>query len=159
MSARDTAPLPDAPEPFSLSREAYATLYGPTTGDRVCLGDTNLWAVVERDCTVYGDECTFGGGKVLRDGMGQTSGRRATDVLDTVITNALIVDYTGIIKADIGIKDGHIAGIGTAGNPDTMVYVTQNMIVGSCTEVIAGEGLIVTAGGIDTHVHLSLIHI
>ena len=154
MSARDTAPLPDAPEPFSLSREAYATLYGPTTGDRVCLGDTNLWAVVERDCTVYGDECTFGGGKVLRDGMGQTSGRRATDVLDTVITNALIVDYTGIIKADIGIKDGHIAGIGTAGNPDTMVYVTQNMIVGSCTEVIAGEGLIVTAGGIDTHVHM-----
>jgi len=118
------------------------------------LGDTNLWAVVERDCTVYGDECTFGGGKVLRDGMGQTSGRRATDVLDTVITNALIVDYTGIIKADIGIKDGHIAGIGTAGNPDTMVYVTQNMIVGSCTEVIAGEGLIVTAGGIDTHVHM-----
>ena len=103
---------------------------------------------------VYGDECTFGGGKVLRDGMGQTSGRRATDVLDTVITNALIVDYTGIIKADIGIKDGHIAGIGTAGNPDTMVYVTQNMIVGSCTEVIAGEGLIVTAGGIDTHVHM-----
>jgi len=118
------------------------------------VGDSNLWSVVERDCTVYGDECTFGGGKVLRDGMGQTSGRRATDVLDTVITNALIVDYTGIIKADIGIKDGHIAGIGTAGNPDTMVYVTQNMIVGSCTEVIAGEGLIVTAGGIDTHVHM-----
>mgnify|MGYP002743769302 FL=1 len=152
MSAGDTAQV-EGPEPFSLSREAYATLYGPTTGDRVCLGDTNLWAVVERDCTVYGDECTFGGGKVLRDGMGQTSGRRATDVLDTVITNALIVDYTGIIKADIGIKDGHIAGIGTAGNPDTMVYVTQNMVVGSCTEVIAGEGLIVTAGGIDTHVH------
>lgn len=144
----------DAPKPFELSREAYATLYGPTVGDRVRLADTDLWAVVERDYAMYGDECTFGGGKVVRDGMGQASGWSARDVLDTVVTNALIIDYTGIIKADIGIKDGLIAGIGKAGNPDTMQGVSPNMAIGSCTEVVAGEGLLVTAGGIDTHVHM-----
>lgn len=152
IKAGDSEILP-GPEPFSLSRAAYASLYGPTTGDRVLLGDTNLWAVVEKDHTSYGDESTFGGGKVLRDGMGQSPGRASSDVLDTVVTNALIVDYSGIIKADIGIKNGLIAGIGKAGNPDTMTYVTQNMIIGSCTEVIAGENLIVTAGGVETHTH------
>lgn len=149
----DTGIPPDGPAPFELSRLAYKTLYGPTTGDRVRLGDTDLWAVVEKDFTVYGDECTFGGGKVLRDGMGQCSGRAADTVLDTVVTNALILDSTGIIKADIGIKGGYIVGIGKAGNPDTMAYVTPNMVVGACTEAIAGEHMIITAGGLDSHVH------
>ncbi|MFL5275219.1 MAG: urease subunit alpha [Myxococcales bacterium] len=132
-------------------RRHYADLFGPTTGDRVRLGDTNLVARVERDATTYGDECKFGGGKVLRDGMGQMAG--AADALDCVITNALVVDWTGIFKADIGIKDGRIAGIGKAGNPDVMAGVTEGMIVGVTTEAIAGEGLILTAGGIDTHIH------
>lgn len=143
----------ESPKPFEMSRAAYATMYGPTTGDRVRLGDTDLWAVVEKDYAVYGDECTFGGGKVLRDGMGQATGWPARYVLDTVVTNCLIIDYTGIIKADIGIKDGMIVGIGKAGNPDSMKGVTPHMVVGSCTEVIAGEGLITTAGAIDSHVH------
>lgn len=143
----------ESPAPFQLSREAYASMYGPTRGDRVRLADADLWLVVEKDYARYGDECTFGGGKVLRDGMGQATGRRDAETLDTVITNALIVDYTGIIKADIGIKDGHIAGIGKAGNPDTMDGVSPNMVFGSCTEVIAGENLIVTAGALDSHVH------
>ncbi|WFC97325.1 urease [Malassezia yamatoensis] len=142
------------PKPCELSRASYASLYGPTVGDRVRLADTNLWVVVEKDFALYGDECTFGGGKVIRDSMGQASGRRAADVLDTVITNALIIDYTGIIKADIGIKDGVIVGIGKAGNPDTMQGVTPQMVIGSCTEVIAGENLITTAGGLDSHVHM-----
>ncbi|WFD31121.1 urease [Malassezia sp. CBS 17886] len=142
-----------APKPFSLSRETYASMYGPTTGDRIRLGDTDLWAVVEKDYATYGDECTFGGGKVLRDGMGQATGWASADVLDTVITNALIIDYTGIIKADIGIKGGRIVGIGKAGNPDTMRAVTPHLVVGSCTEVIAGEGLIATAGALDSHTH------
>ena len=136
-----------------ISRQTYADIFGPTTGDRVRLGDTGLIAEVERDHTVYGDECKFGGGKVLRDGMGQATGVAQTDALDCVITNALIVDHTGIIKADIGIKHGVIAGIGKAGNPDVMAGVTKGMIVGVTTEVIAGEGLIITAGGIDTHIH------
>ena len=136
-----------------IERRHYADLYGPTTGDRLRLGDTNLVAEVERDHTVYGDECKFGGGKVLRDGMGQKAGATDAEALDCVITNALIVDWTGIVKADIGIKNGRIAGIGKAGNPDVMAGVTAGMTVGVTTEAIAGEGLIVTAGGIDTHIH------
>ncbi|KAJ0408694.1 hypothetical protein ATCC90586_007720 [Pythium insidiosum] len=136
-----------------MPRSVYAQTYGPTTGDVVRLGDMELYVTVERDLTVYGDECKFGGGKVLREGMGQASGLMAAQVLDTIITNALIIDYTGIYKADIGIKDGLIAGIGKGGNPDVMDGVAPNMIVGVNTEVIAGEGLIVTAGGMDAHVH------
>jgi urease subunit alpha len=136
-----------------IKRSHYAEIYGPTTGDRVRLGDTELWLEVERDFAVYGDECKFGGGKVLRDGMGQAAGVGQADALDCVLTNALVVDYTGIYKADIGIKNGLIAGIGKAGNPDVMQGVDPRMIVGVTTEVISAEGLIVTAGGIDTHVH------
>ena len=136
-----------------MNRRHYADMFGPTTGDRVRLGDTSLILEVERDHTQYGDECKFGGGKVIREGMGQAAGIGAKDALDCVITNALVVDYTGIYKADIGIKDGLIAGIGKAGNPDVMAGVTRGMIVGVTTEVIAGEGLILTAGGLDTHIH------
>jgi urease subunit alpha len=137
-----------------LLRAQYAAMFGPTTGDRVRLGDTALVIEVESDATSYGDECKFGGGKVLRDAQGQAVGRRDADALDCVITNALILDWTGIRKADIGIKHGRIAGIGKAGNPDTMAGVTPGMVVGVTTEAIAAEGLIVTAGGIDAHVHL-----
>jgi len=136
-----------------LDRRAYAELYGPTTGDRIRLGDTELVAEVERDHAAYGDECKFGGGKVLRDRMGQHAGSDDRDALDLVITNALVIDWTGIYKADIGIKHGRIAGIGKAGNPDVMVGVTPGMTVGVTTDALAGEGLILTAGGIDTHVH------
>jgi urease subunit alpha len=139
--------------PYRISRSTYADIYGPTTGDKVRLGDTSLVAQVERDHTVYGDECKFGGGKVLREGMGQAAGVSDRDALDCVITNALVVDYTGIYKADVGIKGGLIAGIGKAGNPDVMAGVTPGMVVGVTTEVIAGEGLILTAGGIDSHIH------
>jgi urease subunit alpha len=125
-------------------------MFGPTTGDRVRLADTELWIEVERDHTVYGDEVKFGGGKVIRDGMGQSQ-RRAADVADTVVTNALIVDYWGIVKADIGIKDGRISAIGKAGNPDVQPNV--DIVIGAATEIIAGEGSIVTAGGIDAHIH------
>ncbi|KAK7093738.1 urease subunit alpha-like [Littorina saxatilis] len=138
----------------TITRLSYVHTYGPTVGDKVRLGDMSLFLEVERDHTVYGDECKFGGGKVLREGMGQAAARAARDTLDTVITNALIVDaVTGIVKADIGIKDGVIVGIGKAGNPDMMDGVDENMIVGACTEAIAGEGLIVTAGALDGHVH------
>ena len=136
-----------------MRREHYADIYGPTTGDRVRLGDTQLVAEVEQDATVYGDECKFGGGKVLRDGMGQAAGVSDADALDCVITNALIIDWTGIRKADVGIKGGRIAGLGKAGNPDVMAGVTPGMVVGVTTEAIAGEGLILTAGGIDSHIH------
>ncbi len=136
-----------------IQRRHYAEMFGPTTGDRVRLGDTCLVLEVERDFTVYGDECKFGGGKVIREGMGQAAGVGARDALDCVITNALVVDHTGIYKADIGIKDGFIAAIGKAGNPDVMAGVTRGMVVGVTTEVIAAEGLIVTAGGLDTHIH------
>ncbi len=137
-----------------ITGKAYSMMYGPTTGDRVSLADTNLIVEVEKDYTVYGDEIKFGGGKTIRDGMGQSVKTTSSDGdLDLVITNALIIDYTGIIKADIGIKDGKIAGIGKAGNPDIMDGVTDNMTVGTSTEALAGEGLIVTAGGIDTHIH------
>ena len=136
-----------------ISRRAYADMYGPTTGDRVRLGDTGLLIEVERDYCVYGEECKFGGGKVLRDGMGQAAGISQADALDLVITNALVVDYTGIFKADIGIKGGRIVGIGKAGNPHIMPSVTAGMVVGVTTEVIAGEGQLLTAGGIDCHIH------
>ena len=134
----------------AIDRRAYAEMYGPTTGDRVRLADTELWAQVEEDRAVYGDEVKFGGGKVVRDGMGQSQ-RPAAETVDAVITNALIVDYWGIVKADIGIKDGRIAAIGKAGNPDTQPGV--DIILGPGTEAIAGEGSIATAGGIDAHVH------
>src|SRR5688572_16070876 len=133
-----------------LDKRAYAEMYGPTTGDRVRLGDTELIIEVEQDHTIYGDEVKFGGGKVIRDGMGQGQHNDAA-VVDVVITNALILDYRGIVKADIGIKHGRIAGIGKAGNPDVQPGV--NIILGAGTEVIAGEGMIVTAGGIDAHIH------
>ncbi len=135
---------------LKLGRQAYAEMFGPTVGDRVRLADTDLWIEVERDYTVYGEEVKFGGGKVIRDGMGQSQLPRAK-VMDTVITNALIVDHWGIAKADIGLKDGLIAAIGKAGNPDIQPGVT--MAIGGATEIIAGEGLIVTAGGIDSHIH------
>ena len=133
-----------------IGRKAYAEMYGPTTGDRVRLGDTELWIKVEEDRTVYGEEVKFGGGKVIRDGMGQSQ-RVSAETVDTVITNALIVDHWGIVKADIGIKDGRIAGIGKAGNPDVQPDV--DIVVGPGTEAIAGEGLITTAGGLDAHIH------
>ena len=134
-----------------IDRRAYADMYGPTTGDRIRLGDTELWLEVERDHTIYGEEVKFGGGKVIRDGMGQSQRTQAEGAVDTVITNALIVDHWGIVKADIGIKDGRISGIGKAGNPDVQPGVT--IVVGPGTEAIAGEGLIATAGGIDSHIH------
>jgi urease subunit alpha len=137
----------------SIERAAYVDMYGPTTGDRVRLGDTDLTIQVEQDHTVYGEECKFGGGKVLRDGMGQATGVTEADALDLLITNALIVDYSGIYKADVGIKAGRIAGIGKAGNPDVMPGVDASLIVGATTEVIAGEGKILTAGALDVHVH------
>lgn len=140
-------------EPFRMSRSEYASMYGPTVGDSVRLSTTDLWVKVERDFTKHGDECTFGGGKTLRDGIGQASGRSDEECLDLVITNALIVDWSGIFKADIGVKAGFIVGIGKAGNPDVMDYVDQKLIVGSTTDVIAGEGKIITAGAIDTHGH------
>ena len=133
-----------------ISRRAYAEMFGPTTGDRVRLADTELWIEVEKDFTVYGDEVKFGGGKVIRDGMGQSQ-RVSAEVADTVITNALIIDHWGIVKADVGIKDGRIWGIGKAGNPDIQPGVT--IPVGAGTEAIAGEGMILTAGGIDAHIH------
>ncbi|MCK9859121.1 urease subunit alpha [Paenibacillus sp. ATY16] len=137
-----------------IDRHRYAAMFGPTTGDAVRLADTELWAEIEKDYTVYGDECKFGGGKVIRDGMGQSSGAlRDEGVLDTLITNAVIIDHWGVVKADIGIKDGFIVGIGKAGNPDIMDGVTPGMIAGASTEVIAGEGKIITAGGIDAHIH------
>ncbi|GFN92598.1 urease [Plakobranchus ocellatus] len=140
--------------PQTVPRFQYAHTFGPTLGDKIRLGDTSLVIEVEKDYTVYGDECKFGGGKVLRDGMGQACLLAAGQALDTVITNALILDaVTGIVKADVGIKDGYIVGIGKAGNPDVMDGVKENMVVGACTEVIAGEGLILTAGALDTHVH------
>ncbi len=137
--------------PTRISRPAYADMYGPTTGDRVRLADTELFIEVEKDFTTYGEEVKFGGGKVIRDGMGQSQATRAQGAVDTVITNALVVDVTGIFKCDIGLKDGRIAAIGKAGNPDTQPDV--DIIVGPSTEAIAGEGKILTAGGFDAHIH------
>jgi urease subunit alpha len=134
----------------AIGRQAYVDMYGPTVGDRVRLGDTDLWIEVEKDFAIYGEEVKFGGGKVIRDGMGQSQ-RLGREVADTVITNALILDYWGVVKADVGIKDGRIAGIGKAGNPDVQPGVS--IIIGPGTEIIAGEGQILTAGGIDSHIH------
>jgi urease subunit alpha len=134
-----------------ISRASYASMYGPTTGDRLRLGDTDLIVEVERDLTTYGEEVKFGGGKVIRDGMGQSQVSRAGGAVDTVITNALIIDHSGIYKADVGLRDGLIHAIGKAGNPDTQTGVT--IIIGPGTEVIAGEGRILTAGGMDAHIH------
>ena len=135
----------------TISRATYAQMYGPTIGDKVRLADTALFIEVEKDFTVYGEEVKFGGGKVIRDGMGQSQATRAQGAMDTVITNALIVDHSGIYKADVGLKEGRIAAIGKAGNPDTQPSVT--IIIGPSTEIIAGEGKILTAGGIDSHIH------
>src|SRR5246127_2080383 len=137
--------------PHTMSRASYAQMFGPSIGDRVRLADTDLVIEVEKDFTVYGEEVKFGGGKVIRDGMGQSQRTRSEGAVDTVITNALILDHWGIVKADIAIKDGRIAAIGKAGNPDVQPGI--DIIIGPGTEVIAGEGNIVTAGGIDTHVH------
>ena len=148
--------------PATISRQAYASMYGPTTGDRLRLGDTDLIVEVERDLIAerssgranalrYGEEVKFGGGKVIRDGMGQSQLTRAQGAMDTVITNALIIDHSGIYKADVGLCDGRIAVIGKAGNPDTQAGV--DAIIGPGTEIIAGEGRILTAGGMDSHIH------
>ena len=137
--------------PTSLPRAHYAEMFGPTTGDRIRLADTELIIEVEKDFTTYGEEVKFGGGKVIRDGMGQAQTTNARGAVDTVITNAVILDHWGIVKADVGLKDGLIAAIGKAGNPDIQPGVT--IIVGPGTEVIAGEGKILTAGGFDTHIH------
>ncbi|QSL87293.1 urease subunit alpha [Pseudomonas atacamensis] len=135
---------------MKISRQAYADMFGPTVGDKVRLADTELWIEVEKDFTTYGEEVKFGGGKVIRDGQGQSQ-LLAAEVVDTLITNALIIDHWGIVKADVGLKDGRIAAIGKAGNPDVQPNVT--IAIGAGTEVIAGEGMILTAGGIDTHIH------
>jgi urease subunit alpha len=137
--------------PYRISRATYADMFGPTTGDRLRLADTDLIVEVERDFTTYGEEVKFGGGKVIRDGMGQSQTSNANGAVDTVITNALIIDHWGIVKADIGIKDGKIAGIGKAGNPDVQPGV--DIVIGPGTEAIAGEGKILTAGGLDMHIH------
>jgi urease subunit alpha len=141
---------------LSIERRAYADFYGPTTGDRIRLADTALLVEIEKDFTVYGDEITFGGGKVIRDGMGQNSHMSRRDnagVLDLVITNAIVIDHWGIVKGDIGIRDGRIVKVGKAGNPDTLDGVDPDLVVGASTEVIAGENMIVTAGCIDSHIH------
>ena len=137
--------------PVSISRKIYADMYGPTTGDKMRLADTELFVEVETDLTQYGDEVKFGGGKVIRDGMGQSQASRKNGAVDTVITNALVVDVSGIFKADIGLKDGVICGIGKAGNPDTQPAV--DIVIGPGTEAIAGEGHVLTAGGFDSHIH------
>src|SRR6201989_472438 len=134
-----------------IPRAAYVEMFGPTTGDRVRLADTDLIVEVEKDFTTYGEEVKFGGGKVIRDGMGQAQAAQAQGAVDTVITNALIIDHWGIVKADVGITNGRIAKVGKAGNPDVQPGVT--IIIGPGTEVIAGEGKILTAGGIDSHIH------
>src|ERR1700740_2950152 len=134
-----------------ITRSAYADMFGPTVGDRVRLADTDLVIEVEKDFTVYGEEVKFGGGKVIRDGMGQSQRTNKQGAVDTVITNALILDHWGIVKADVGLKEGRIAAIGKAGNPDIQSNVA--IVIGPGTEVIAGEGKILTAGGFDTHIH------
>ncbi|HBC09387.1 MAG TPA: urease subunit alpha, partial [Rhodospirillaceae bacterium] len=137
--------------PARISRAAYADMFGPTVGDRVRLADTELFIEVEKDFTTYGEEVKFGGGKVIRDGMGQSQATRAQGAVDTVITNALIVDHWGIVKADVGLKDGRIVAVGKAGNPDTQPGV--DIVIGPGTEAIAGEGKILTAGALDVHIH------
>src|SRR5579859_715203 len=138
--------------PNKMNRAAYAQMFGPTVGDKVRLADTDIIIEVERDLTIYGEEVKFGGGKVIRDRMGQSQRSRAEGAVDTVITNALILDHWGVVKADIGLKDGRIAAIGKAGNPDVQPGI--DIVIGPGTEAIAGEGKIVTAGGIDAHIHM-----
>src|SRR3954462_3260693 len=138
--------------PYRIARHAYADMFGPTTGDRIRLADTELLIEVEEDRTTYGEEVKFGGGKVIRDGMAQSQTTRAAGAVDTVITNAVILDHWGIVKADVGIRDGRICGIGKAGNPDIQLGV--DIVIGPGTEIIAAEGKIVTPGGIDSHIHL-----
>jgi urease subunit alpha len=139
---------------FKMDRNKYAGMFGPTTGDKVRLGDTELFIEIEKDFAVYGEENKFGGGKTVRDGMGQSSGAtRDQGVLDFAILNVMVIDHWGIVKGDIGIKDGKIVGVGKAGNPDTQDGVTPNMIIGASTEVHGGQGLIATAGCVDTHIH------
>lgn len=137
-----------------IPRDKYASLFGPTTGDRVRLADTELLIEIEKDYAVYGEENKFGGGKTIRDGMGQSArALRNEDVLDFCINNVIIIDHWGIVKADVGMKDGKIVGIGKAGNPDVQDGVTPGMVIGASTEVHSGAGMILTAGGIDTHIH------
>src|SRR5215471_5076056 len=138
--------------PAKIARAAYADMFGPTSGDRIRLADTTLIIEVEKDFTTYGEEVKFGGGKTIRDGMGQSQVSRAEGAVDTVITNVVILDWWGIVKADVGLKDGRIAAIGKSGNPDTQPGVT--IVIGPGTEVIAGEGRIMTAGGVDSHIHM-----
>src|ERR1700751_5719165 len=145
------AKIPNEPARAFLPRAAYADMFGPTTGDRVRLADTELFIEIEKDFTTYGEEVKFGGGKVIRDGMGQSQAARSKGAVDTVITNAVVLDHWGIVKADIGLRDGRISGIGKAGNPDIQPGV--DIVIGPGTEAIAGEGRIVTAGGIDSHIH------
>ena len=135
----------------TMTRQRYADMFGPTTGDKMRLADTELFIEVEKDFTTYGEEVKFGGGKVIRDGMGQSQTTRDAGAVDTVITNALIIDHWGIVKADVGLKEGRIVGIGKAGNPDTQSGV--DIVIGPGTEAIAGEGKILTAGGLDVHIH------
>ena len=135
----------------TISRYDYSAMYGPTTGDKIRLADTDLIIEVERDFTTYGEEVKFGGGKVIRDGMGQSQATRSKGAVDTVLTNALVVDYSGIYKADVGLMDGRILKIGKAGNPDTQPNV--DIVIGPGTEIIAAEGKILTAGGFDSHIH------
>src|SRR5712664_3857077 len=137
-----------------LSRERYALLYGPTAGDRIRLADTSLLIEVERDLCAGGDEAVFGGGKVIRESMGQALATRAEGAPDLVITGAVVLDHWGIVKADVGVRDGRIVAIGKAGNPDTMNGVTPELVIGPSTEILAGNGMILTAGGVDSHVHL-----
>ena len=138
---------------MKIPRDAYASLYGPTTGDRVRLADMDLFLEIERDCATYGDEVTFGGGKVIRDGQGQSQTSRGDGAPDLVITNAIVLDYWGVVKADVGVRDGRICAIGKAGNPDIQDNVTPGLAIGPSTEIIAGEHRILTAGGIDAHIH------
>src|SRR5690348_12980396 len=137
--------------PTRISRASYAAMFGPTVGDRIRLADTELFVEIEQDRTIYGEEVKFGGGKVIRNGMGQSQVAKADGAADTVITNAVIIDHRGIVKADIGITDGRISGIGKAGNPDVQPGV--DIVIGPGTEIIGGENKIVTAGGIDSHIH------
>lgn len=139
---------------LEINRIKYANMFGPTLGDKIRLADTELFIEIEKDFNIYGEEAKFGGGKTIRDGMAQSArATRAEGVLDFAITNCMIIDHWGIVKGDIGIKDGKIVAVGKAGNPDTTDGITENMIIGASTEVHSGAGLIVTAGGIDTHIH------
>lgn len=149
----DNRPDLPAATPYKMLRSDYAKAYGPTKGDRIRLGDTSLWIEVEWDATHYGEESVFGGGKTIREGMAQSNTALSASVADVVITNVVVFDYTGIYKCDVGIKEGCIVGMGKAGNPDTQDGVSLELVIGCATEIISGEGLLLTAGAIDTHIH------